>query len=196
MQSFQDFSSWPPDQERHFAVFEQRTVEASKKAWAIGIFAGVAFGIAMIGIAVAFKPAESRSKAAASENPDLTQENIAPAAATAPSAADPSAAPPAPSGAAPAAGGTTDPAAAPAGSAPADPAAAPAGSAPTDPAAPAGSAPADPSAPAGGATGGAAPAGAAPGDGQGSSGGAAITPPTPAPGTTKAPPTALVKDQK
>ncbi len=54
MQPFQDFSSWQPEQERQFVVFEQRTMEASKRAWAIGIFAGVALGVAVIAIAVAF----------------------------------------------------------------------------------------------------------------------------------------------
>ena len=95
MQPYQDFSSWQPEQERQFVVFEQRTVEASKRAWAIGLFAAFAFGIAMIGVAVAVPADESRIEAAASDVPDLPAE-IAPAATTpqpAPAAAPAPAAP-------------------------------------------------------------------------------------------------------
>jgi hypothetical protein len=79
MQPYQDFSSWQPEQERQFVVFEQRTVEASKRAWAIGLFAAFAFGIAMIGIAVAVPADERRMESAAGDGPDLPAE-IAPAA--------------------------------------------------------------------------------------------------------------------
>jgi hypothetical protein len=139
MQPFQDFSSWQPEHERHFVVFEQRTAEASRRAWAIGIFAGVAFGIAMIGITVAVPPGEKKSEAAAQVSTDLGAEPT-PAAATTPSAApaDPAAAP-------------ADPATAPAAT-PTDPAAQPAATAPAgDPAAPA-SAPASGDPAAGAAT--------------------------------------------
>jgi hypothetical protein len=121
MQPFQDFSSWQPEQERQFVVFEQRTVEASKRAWAIGIFAGIAFGITMIGITVAV-PTDERKMESAASTPELGSE-VAPAA-TVPSAATtpaPAAAPAtAPAATDPAAATATDPAAAPA----ADPAAA------------------------------------------------------------------------
>jgi len=183
MQQFQDFSSWQPEQERQFVVFEQRTVEASKRAWAIGLVAGVAFGIAVICVAVAFKPTESRSEAAASENPDLSSERISGGATT----AAPTPVAPAAPAAAPAAT-PTDPAA----GAPSDPAAAqPSGAAaPTSPSTDPAAAPAGGAAP----TDRAAPAGAAQPAGE-SSGGAAMTPPPPPPGATKAPPTALVKDK-
>jgi F0F1-type ATP synthase membrane subunit c/vacuolar-type H+-ATPase subunit K len=173
MQEFQDFSSWQPEQERQFEVFERRTVDAGKKAWAMGIVAGIAVGIATIAVAVAFKPTVSRSEAAASENPDLATERVG-GAATTPSAT------PAPA-AAPASGTATDPAAAPAGAAPAE-GTAPAGTAPAEGTAQAGTAPAE----------GTAPAGAAPAEGAGGASGAA-TPPAPAPGTTKVSPTDLVK---
>jgi len=166
MQPFQDFSSWQPEQERQFVVFEQRTVEASKRAWAIGIFAGIAFGIAMIGITIAVPVEERKMESAASTTPDLGSEGAP--AATLPSAAS-TATTPAPA-ASPAPAPAADPAAAPA----TDPAAAPA----TDPAA----APAaDPAA--------AQPAAAPAAEG-------AATAPPPPPGATKAPPTDLVKGQK
>jgi hypothetical protein len=121
MQPYQDFSSWQPEQERQFVVFEQRTVEASKRAWAIGLFAAFAFGIAMIGVAVAVPADESRIEAAASDVPDLPAE-VAPAAtqpapAAAPAPAAPAAAPEgqnqlgAEAGAAPAPAGDTSTAA-------------------------------------------------------------------------------------
>jgi hypothetical protein len=112
MQPFQDFSSWQPEQERQFVVFEQRTVEASKRAWAIGLFAGIAFGIAMIAITLAVPVDVRKMESAASTTPDLGSE--APSAATVPSAAPAPAAAPATAPAAtdPAAATATDPAAA------------------------------------------------------------------------------------
>ena len=118
MQPFQDFSSWQPEQERQFVVFEQRTVEASRRAWAIGLFAGIAFGIAMIGITVAVPTEERKMESAASTTPDLGSEAATvpsaattPAPAAAPVATDPAAAT-APAATDPAAATATDPAAA------------------------------------------------------------------------------------
>jgi hypothetical protein len=110
MQPFQDFSSWQPEQERQFVVFEQRTVEASKRAWAIGLFAGIAFGIAVIGITLAVPVDVRKMESAASTTPDLGSE--APSAATVPSAATTPAPAAAPAATDPAAATATDPAAA------------------------------------------------------------------------------------
>jgi hypothetical protein len=109
MQPYQDFSSWQPEQERQFVVFEQRSVEASKRAWAIGLFVAFAFGIAMIGVAVAVPADDSRIEAAAADGPDLPAE-IAPAATRpqpeqAPAAAPAQSAAPAAPAAAPAPAG-------------------------------------------------------------------------------------------
>jgi hypothetical protein len=38
--SFQDFSSWPRDQEQTFVVYEQRIAEVSKKAITLGAILG------------------------------------------------------------------------------------------------------------------------------------------------------------
>lgn len=40
--SFNDFSSWPREQEATFVVFEQRGAESQRKAWTVsGVFAAV-----------------------------------------------------------------------------------------------------------------------------------------------------------
>ena len=126
MSHYQDFSSWQPEQERHFVVFEQRTVESAKRAWTVAAVAGIGFFILVVGVVLSFKPEKSSSEAAAEEvGQDLPAES--------PSSATPAPAPtPAPAATPdPAAPAATDPAA---GTAPAE------GSAPTE--APAGAAPA------------------------------------------------------
>ncbi len=42
MNSFQNFSSWPPEQEATFVPFEQRTVEAGRKATSVGLITAAA----------------------------------------------------------------------------------------------------------------------------------------------------------
>lgn len=117
--SYQDFSSWQPDKERHFVVFEQHTMESSKRAWTVGMLAGAAFGVLVLIIYFMFPKPENAHAEQGGAEPDLPSEATgAPAAAPAPTPAPvpaPAAAP-------------TDPAAAPTG-APTDPAAAPAGAA-------------------------------------------------------------------
>jgi len=135
MSHYQDFSSWQPEQERHFVVFEQRTIESSKRAWTVGAFAGAGFFVLVVMIVLSFKPDKSSSEAAVEEADESMPTERAPSASPAPTPAP--AATPAPSGAATG----TDPAAgATAGAAPAG--AAPAASAPADTAA--GTAPAAP----------------------------------------------------
>jgi len=167
MSQYSDFSSWQPEQERHFVVFEQRTIEAGKRAWTIGVIAGIGVFLLIVMIVVSFKPDKNLSEAAAQEGDDSMKSEPAtpppaatpaPAPTPAPAATPPAATPAAPSGAAtgtdPAAGATAGAAPAAGASAPADTAAA--GAAP------------------------AAPATAAP---------------PPPKGATKAPPTALVKSK-
>jgi hypothetical protein len=165
MSHYSDFSSWQPEQERHFVVFEQRTIEAGKRAWTIGAIAAIGVFLLIVMIVVSFKPDKNLSEAAAQEADDSMKSEPArpaPAATPAPAPAPaPAATPAAPSGAATG----TDPAAgATAGTAPAAGAAAPADTAA------AGAAPAAGTAPA-----------------------AATAAPPPPKGATKAPPTALVK---
>ena len=133
MSHYQDFSSWQPEQERHFVVFEQRTMESSKRAWTVGAIAGAAMFFVVIMVVLGFKPDKSSSEAAAQEGDEGMKAEPAPAPAAAPT---------------PAPAATPDPAATPAGGAAtgADPAAgATAGAAPAD-------APAAGAAPAGAAT--------------------------------------------
>ena len=134
MQPYQDFSSWQPDQERHFVVFEQRTVESARRAWTIGGLAGAGFFALILIIYFAFPATVNKSEAAGSDDgPDLPSEKV-PAAAPAPS---PAAAPAAAPGAAtaPAAGATADPAAASASAPAAGTASAPAAGTASAPAA-------------------------------------------------------------
>ena len=142
MSHYQDFSSWQPEQERHFVVFEQRTIESGKRAWTMGAVAGAGFFVLMVMIVLSFKPDKSSSEAAVQEADDSMPTERVPAASPAPAPTPAPAATPAPSGAAtgtdPAAGATAGaaPGAAPAASAPADtaagtaPAAPPAGAPP------------------------------------------------------------------
>lgn len=54
--SYVDFSSWPREQEQTFVVFEQRAAESQKKAWAVGLAAGLAMFILMVGIYAGVTP--------------------------------------------------------------------------------------------------------------------------------------------
>jgi len=54
--SFNDFSSWPRDQEQTFVVFEQRAAESQKKAWMFGGIAGAIVLVFMVGIYAGVKP--------------------------------------------------------------------------------------------------------------------------------------------
>jgi hypothetical protein len=128
MSHYQDFSSWQPEQERHFVVFEQRTMESSKRAWTVGAIAGAAMFFVVIMVVLGFKPDKSSSEAAADEGDEgMKAEPAAPAPAPTPAPAatpDPAATPAAPAGGA--ATGTVPAAGATAGAAPA------AGTAPAD----------------------------------------------------------------
>ena len=54
---YSDFSSMPPDQEREFLVYEQRTRESEKTAWRIGgIVAGIYFALMIIVVLSHEKP--------------------------------------------------------------------------------------------------------------------------------------------
>src|SRR6185503_11466820 len=84
MSHYQDFSSWQPEQERHFVVFEQRTMESSKRAWTVGAIAGAAMFFVVIMVVLGFKPDKSSSEAAAQEGDDSMKSEPAPAPAPAP----------------------------------------------------------------------------------------------------------------
>jgi hypothetical protein len=57
--SYQDFSSWPRDQEQTFVVYEQRTKESSAKALTIGSIVGAIVFVIAIGIYAGVTPEES-----------------------------------------------------------------------------------------------------------------------------------------
>lgn len=95
--SYVDFSSWPREQEQTFVVFEERANESQKKAWMVGIAAGVAAFIFAVGIYAGVTPdKKDLSK-------DMNMSNLskkgpkaeapAPAAAPAPKAEAPAPAP-------------------------------------------------------------------------------------------------------
>ena len=50
MGSFQDFSSWPREQEQSFVVFEQRAQESQTKAWMTALIAGAVFFVFALGV--------------------------------------------------------------------------------------------------------------------------------------------------
>ena len=56
--SYQDFSSWPRDQEQTFVVYEQRTKESSTKALTIGSIVGAIVFLIAIGIYAGVTPEE------------------------------------------------------------------------------------------------------------------------------------------
>lgn len=51
-----DFSSWPPQQEQSFVVFEQHRNDAQRKAWTIGIVVSAVFFVLLVGISLAVPP--------------------------------------------------------------------------------------------------------------------------------------------
>ena len=120
--SYESFSSMPPEEERHFAVFEEFTQQNAKRANVMGIVAAIGFATLIIGIVAAFwgsiprpKFDEGAEEPAAAAAPAAAP---APVAAPAPAPADPAAAPAAaaapagdqPAAAAPAAGAAPAPA--------------------------------------------------------------------------------------
>ena len=127
--SYESFSSLPPEEERHFVVFEEFTQQNAKRANVMGIAAGIGFAVIIIGIVGAFWGSIPKPKFDEGAEETAT----APAAAPAPT--------PAPAAAAAPAAAPSDPAAAPAA---AGAAAAPAPAAAGAPAAPAAPAPAVP----------------------------------------------------
>ena len=54
--SFQDFSSWPREQEQTFVPYEQQQTESTKKALIFGAMAGVLFFIFMVGVYAGVEP--------------------------------------------------------------------------------------------------------------------------------------------
>jgi hypothetical protein len=50
------FSSWPPEQEQTFLVYEQVRDESQRKAWMIGGIAAGAFFVLLVGISLAVTP--------------------------------------------------------------------------------------------------------------------------------------------
>ena len=67
MSHYQDFSSWQPEQERHFVVFEQRTIESAKRAWTVGAVAAIGLFVVIVMVIISFKPDKSSSEAAVEE---------------------------------------------------------------------------------------------------------------------------------
>jgi len=54
--SFNDFSSWPRDQEQSFVVYEQRAAESQKKAWLFGGICGAIVLVFMVGVYAGVEP--------------------------------------------------------------------------------------------------------------------------------------------
>jgi len=121
--SYESFSSLPPEEERHFAVFEEFTQQNAKRANVIGIVAALAFGGVLVGIVAAFwgsMPKPKFDEGAEEETAAASAPAPTPAPAPAPAAA--AAATDTPAAAAPAPAGDQPAAAAPAaGAAPAQP---------------------------------------------------------------------------
>lgn len=51
-----DFSSWPPQQEQTFLVYEQKRDESQRKAWIVGTAVAAGFFFLLVGISLAIKP--------------------------------------------------------------------------------------------------------------------------------------------
>ena len=51
---YNDFSSMPPEQERAFVVFEQRTRESSRAAFRIGVIVAGLYGLLMVIIVMSY----------------------------------------------------------------------------------------------------------------------------------------------
>jgi len=56
MSEYKDFTSLPPEKERHFVVYEKSSREVLKKARIIGIVAGGLFGLLVVAIAFSHEP--------------------------------------------------------------------------------------------------------------------------------------------
>jgi hypothetical protein len=109
--SYSDFSSWPRDQEQSFVVYEQHASESTKKAISMGIVAGIAFFVLMVGIYAGVAP-DKKDLSQGMNMQNLTKKSKVAAPAPAPDPAPaPKAEAPAP---APAAAPAGDKAAAPA----------------------------------------------------------------------------------
>jgi hypothetical protein len=104
---YQDFSSLPPDQEREFIVFEQRSRESAKAALTIGVVVAAIYGLLTVVVVFSHekpKPLiEADDLGASSVLSDVSREPPAPPPAAVPAAepvgeapaTDPSAEPPA-----------------------------------------------------------------------------------------------------
>lgn len=103
--SFQDFSSWPREQEQSFVVYEQQASESQKKAFTFGIAAGLGLLIVGLGIYAGIEPSKKDvTKDMNMSNLTKKAKTEAPAPTPAPAAA-PAPAPSADKAAAPAADG-------------------------------------------------------------------------------------------
>lgn len=52
----QDFSSYPPQLEQSFVVYEQRTVKTQRDAWTLGWIVGGLFFLIVVGISFGVEP--------------------------------------------------------------------------------------------------------------------------------------------
>lgn len=121
MSEYKDFSSLPPDKERHFVVFEQTSRETLKKARLIGIICGAVFGVLVLAIAFSHEPPHNKmaeddmsSLKRSTKSDDAAKTETQPPAAPAAAPATDTPAAPAAEGAAPAAAPAGGEAAAPA----------------------------------------------------------------------------------
>ena len=121
--SYESFSSLPPEEERHFVVFEEATQTNAKRANMMGIVAALGFGAVLVVIVLSFwgtMPKAKFDEGAAEEEAAAAAAQSAPTPAPAPVAAPtPPPADPAAAGAAPAPAGDQPAAAPAAGAAPA-----------------------------------------------------------------------------
>ncbi len=98
--SYMDFSSWPRDQEQTFVVYEQRSIESSRKAVVVGIVTALAVLFVALGIYAGVEP-EHRDMTKGMNMSNLTKKSSkaeAPAPTPAPAAAPAPAPAPAPAG--------------------------------------------------------------------------------------------------
>jgi hypothetical protein len=116
--SYESFSSLPPEEERHFVVYEQFTQENAKRATTIGVVAGIGFAVVIIGIVAAFWGSTPKIKFEEAEEEAAAAPAAAPAPAPTPAPAAAPAATPPPSDQ-PAAAATPPPATPPADTPPA-----------------------------------------------------------------------------
>lgn len=67
MSAYKDFSSLPPEEERQFAVYEERSQVAAQKATKSGIIGGAVVGVVWILFAAITFPSWSAEQEAAEE---------------------------------------------------------------------------------------------------------------------------------